>query len=174
MKIEIRFTGAMHQSILQDLMRPHPFAAERVGFATNRMGTLADGGRLLLLNRYHPVPDEQYLDDPTVGARIGPEAITWAMQAGYYGRPRHEGLLHVHLHAHRGKTRMSRVDSCEIPKLMPGFRSVGKDAAHGILILSLDDASAWVWLSGVKEPVAAGRVSVIGRKVEIFESGSRP
>jgi hypothetical protein len=170
MKIEIRLTGRMYQSILDDLKRRHAFAAERVGFAMSRKGTLANGGSLVLLNRYYPIPDEQYLDDPTVGARIGPEAITWAMQAVYFGRARHEGLWHVHLHSLCGRTGMSGVDRREIPKLVPGFQSVGKNGTHGILILSLDHASAWAWLPGAKEPLAAAVVTVIGTKIEIFES----
>ena len=33
---------------------------------------------------------------------------------------------------------MSGVDARETPKMMPGFQSVGREAAHGIIILSLD------------------------------------
>src|SRR5262249_16965552 len=36
MKVEIRFIGALYLDILEDLARPHPFAAERVGFACGR------------------------------------------------------------------------------------------------------------------------------------------
>ena len=87
MRIKIKLTGALHAEIIRDLARPHPFAAERVGFVSGRMGTLADNGRLVLLTRYHSIPDDQYLDDPSVGARIGSEAITWAILAASYTTP---------------------------------------------------------------------------------------
>ena len=46
-------------------------------------------------------------------------------------------------------------------------------SAHGIIILSLDHGSGWVWLPGRKEPVAAGTISVIGKPLGVFEKGVR-
>ena len=169
MRIEFRLTGDLYAEIIQDLARPHPFAAERVGFVAGRVGTLADNGRLILLTRYHSIPDDQYVDDPSVGARIGSEAITWAMQAAFHGRPSREGIFHIHMHGHRGETGMSGVDSREIPPLVPGFQSVGRQAAHGIVILSLDHGSGWVWLPTCEEPLVADCVSVIGAPIGVFE-----
>jgi hypothetical protein len=169
MRFEIKLTGFLYDRIVSDLIRRHPFAAERVGFVSARMGSLADQGKLILLNRYHSIPDEQYVDDPTVGARIGSEAMTWAMLAVYHGRPAREGIFHIHLHGHNGETGMSRTDACEIPKLMPGFQSVGREAAHGIIILSSDHGSAWMWLPGSKDAVPAAQLSVIGAPVRVFE-----
>lgn len=169
MKIEIKLNGGLYAKIIRDLTRPHLFAAERVGFVFGRQGSLADQGRMILLTRYHSIPDDQYLDDSTVGARIGSEALTWAMQAVYHGRPEREGIFHIHLHGRRGETGMSGTDRREIPKLMPGFQSVGRDAAHGIIILSLDHGSSWVWLHGNTEPILADCVSVIGSPVRVFE-----
>jgi hypothetical protein len=171
MKIEIRLTGSLHAEIVRDLGRPHPFAAERVGFVFGRAGSLAGGGNLVLLNRYHAIPDDQYLEDETVGARIGSKALTWAMQAVYYGRPAREGIFHIHLHPHQGKTGMSGTDKREIPRLMPGFQSVGREAMHGVIILSRDHGMGWVWLPGRKGPVVAGAISVIGKPLGIFEAG---
>lgn len=168
MKIHIKLTGALHADILRDLKRPHPFAAERVGFVFGRVGSLMDG-RLVLLSRYHPIPDDQYVEDHTVGVRIGTEALTWAMQAVYHGRPAREGIFHIHLHGHRGETGMSETDQREIPRLIPGFQSVGRNTAHGIIILSLDHGSGWVWMPGVIEPADASRVSVIGAPIAVFE-----
>jgi len=170
MKTEIKLTGGLYAEIIRDLTRPHPFAAERVGFVLGRMGSL---GRLILLNRYHSISDDQYVNDPTVGARIGREALTWAMQAVYQGRPTREGIFHIHLHGQKGETRMSGVDSHEIPKLLPGFRSMGRDAAHGIIILSLDHGSGWVWHPGNKEPFHADSVNIIGVPIGVFEQGGK-
>lgn len=168
MMIKIKLTGSLHTEILRDLERKHPFAAERVGFVTGRMGTLADG-KLILLTGYRSIPDDQYVKDRSVGARIGSEAITWAMQAAYHGRAKHEGVFHIHLHGHRGPTGMSGVDSREIPPMIPGFQSVGRDAAHGIIIFSLNHGSAWVWLPGQQESIEAASMAVIGAPTGVFE-----
>jgi hypothetical protein len=169
MKVHIKLTGTLHADILRDLMRPHPFAAERVGFVFGRLGSLSDGGRLVLLTRYHSIPDDQYVEDHTVGARIGSEAMTWAMQAVYHGRAAREGIFHIHLHGHRGETGMSGTDRREIPRLIPGFQSVGRLAGHGIIILSLDHGCGWVWTQGGAEPAQADCVSVIGAPTGVFE-----
>ncbi len=168
MNIIVKLTGALHTEILRDLSRRHPFAAERVGFVAGRLGTGADGSRLLLLTRYYPIADTEYLNDQRVGARIGSEAITKAMHVVYHGRGAHEGIFHIHLHGHRGETGMSGVDSREIPPLIPGFQSVGRDAPHGIIILSFDHGSAWVWLPGSDEAIQAATMAVIGGPIGVF------
>lgn len=171
--IKVKLTGTLHAEILQDLARPHPFAAERAGFVSGRTGTLPNNGRLILLTGYHSIPDAEYVRDSSVGCRIGSEAVTWAMQAAYHARPRREGIFHVHLHAHRGETGMSGVDSREIPPMIPGFQSVGRDAAHGIIILSLNHGSTWVWLPRQQEPEQAASMAVIGSPIGVFQQGSR-
>jgi hypothetical protein len=170
MMINIKLTGALHGEILRDLGRRHPFAAERVGFVTARIGTLIDA-QLILLTSYHSIPDHEYVKDLSVGARIGSDAITWAMQAAYHGRPRREGVFHVHLHGHRGRTDMSSTDSREIPQLIPGFQSVGREAAHGMIILSLNHGSTWVWLPGERESIQAASIAVIGCPIGVFDQG---
>jgi hypothetical protein len=173
MMIKVKVTGTLHDEILQDLLRPHPFAAERAGFVSARTGTLTDHGTLILLCGYHSIPDAEYVRDSSVGCRIGSEAITWAMQAAYHGRPRREGIFHIHLHGHKGETGMSGVDSREIPPMIPGFQSVGRDAAHGIIVLSLNHGSTWVWLPGQGKSVQAANLAVIGSPIGVFEQGKR-
>jgi len=169
MRVEIKLTGSLFREIARDLARAHPFAAERVGFVLGRLGSLAKDGKVVIFTRYHSIPDDQYVDDPTVGARVGSAALTWAMQAVYHGRPARERIFHIHMHGHIGEPRMSRVDNRDIPRLMPGFRSVSPEAPHGIVILSLDHGSGWVWLPAHNEPVCADTVCVIGAPVEVFE-----
>lgn len=173
MTICVKLTGFLYDTILSDLKRPHAFAAERVGFALGRIGSLSNGRALVLLTQYHSLPDDQYIDDPTVGAMIDREAMTWAMQAAYYGRATREGVFHVHLHDHDGETGMSPTDFREIPKLMPGLQSVGRDAAHGIVILSRNHGSCWVWLPGSTGPVRAVSVSIIGAPICVFDRRTR-
>ena len=40
----------------------------------------------------------QYVRDSSVGARLGSDAITGAMQTVYHGRSAREGIFHVHMH----------------------------------------------------------------------------
>jgi hypothetical protein len=167
--VSIKMTGSLYATILKDLSRPHPFASERVGFVLARLGSLADSGSLVLLHRYHSIPDDQYIEDSTVGARIGSQAITWGMQEAYRGRKTREGVFHVHLHAHNGRTGMSVVDQREIPEMVRGFHAVGTEAAHGILIFSLNHGFAWVWPAGKNELVIASKICVIGHPLGVFE-----
>lgn len=169
MTVAIKMTGRLYDEIRRDLERPHAFAHERVGFVFGRVSTGDAGGKLVLLTRYHAIPDKQYINDPTVGARIGSDAMTWAMQAVYHGRVAREGLFHVHLHGYKGETGMSRTDRDEIPPMMPGFQSVGRDAAHGIIILSLDHGSAWVCLPGDATLVPCSNIAVVGAPVQVFD-----
>lgn len=171
MRINIKLTGHLYNEIVRDLTRPHPFAAERVGFVFGRAGALSNDSTLILLTRYHSIPDNQYLKDPTVGARIGGEAITWAMQALYYGRSVREGIFHIHMHKHGGETKMSRVDNRDSTKLMPGFQSVGRESVHGIIILSLDHGSGWVWLPAHNELIEADSISIVGVPLGVFKRG---
>jgi hypothetical protein len=172
MTVGVKLTGALYDEICRDLRRRHPFAAERVGFVFGRVGTGADGRRLVLLTRYQTIPDEQYLDDPSVGACIGPDAMTAAMQAVYRGRPRHEGIFHIHLHDHHGETGMSPIDRRGIPPMIPGFRRAGRDAPHGFIILSADHGSAWVLLQKDTDLVEATEIAVVGAPLKVFRKGT--
>ena len=173
MNVHVKTSESLYEEILRDLGRPHPFARERVGFVFGRANGIAEGQALLLLTRYHSIPDDQYVPDNQVGARIGLEAMAWTMMAVHGGRGRREGLFHVHLHDHIGPTLPSKVDAIELPRMIPGFRSVSAEAPHGIIILSLDHGSAWVWLPVSEEPVRAQRISVVGIPVRVFETESR-
>jgi hypothetical protein len=169
MNLEIRLTGVLYRTVLRDLERPHPFAGERVGFLFGRLGSLANQGNLILLNRYHSIPDEEYVKDPNVGARIGVQSISWAMQTVHRGRRSGEGIFHVHVHDHSGEPRMSPVDQDELPPMMPRFQAVGRKVAHGIVILSRDHGAGWAWLPGANEPGRAQRISVIQSPLLVFD-----
>jgi hypothetical protein len=91
------------------------------------------------------------------------------MHAVYHGRSTREGIFHVHLHQHRGEPRPSPTDWREIPKMMPGFQAVGRQTAHGMILLSADHAASWVWLLGQGEPTTADSISVIGPPIRVFE-----
>ncbi len=147
--IEVRVSREMYEAMRADLARPHEFAAERVGFSMGRIGITASG-YMILLTRYCSVPDEHYIDDPTVGARIGTEALTAVAHAIYHGRAKAEGVFHVHVHEHYGKTGMSRTDRAELPKLCPAF------APWALRLHTESSSGAWTTLRpgyGCRGPV---------------------
>ena len=170
MTVVIKLTGRLYSDIKSDLVRPHPFALERVGFAHGRL-TDGESCKLLLLTTYHAVPDDHYVDDARVGARIGSDCITWAMQAAHRGRTTGEGVFHVHAHAHRGEPTMSATDTHELPALVPGLQAVSRDCPHGIIILSDDHAAAWAWLPRAPEAAHVEAVNVIGVPLRTFLRG---
>lgn len=158
--VMVRLARGLYDRVLEDLRRPHPFAYERIGFLSARLGTAADGQRLVLLTDYHQVPDHQYVKDSGCGARINSDAIREAMQRVL---DTGAGSFHVHLHEHRGAPGFSGTDADETPRVVAGLRTVGPSSSHGMLLLSDDRAEAWVWLPGEAEHTRAARITVVGR-----------
>lgn len=167
---EIRLTRKLYDIIRDDIARPHQFAAERIGFAFGKLGSQESAEPLVLLHRYVPVPDEQYILDPKVGARINGDAITEAMEQVMKYRIENEGAFHVHVHDHNGQPGLSGTDRREIPLLIPSFKTVGKGAAHGLIIFSRNHGISWVWMPGHQEPVTASRIVIVGAPLSIFEA----
>ena len=155
----IRLPKHLVEDMKADLRRPHPSAAERVGLLSVATGR-GEGGELLALGlEYRPVQEEHYVEDPTVGVKIGVGAIRAAIDRI---RLAHRGLFHVHLHEHRGVPGFSSTDRREQPRLVESFRRVGASVPHGMLVLSDDSATAWVWLPGDAEPVRAKSITIVG------------
>lgn len=141
MIIALRLTSALTDVIRRDLQRPHEFAVERIGFVVAGAAPTARG--IVVLGRsYAPVADADYIDDPTVGARIGSNAFRaafqWAMQNG-------AGLYHVHLHHGRGVPLFSRTDLEETFRFAPSFFNAVPSMPHGAVVLSEDSGKALVW-----------------------------
>jgi hypothetical protein len=157
MPIAVRLPRALYHEVLVDLRRPHAHAAERVGFLYGRL-TSGEVPRVVM-TRYVPVPDEQYVVDDTVGARINGDAIRAAMQGVL---DMGDGVFHTHLHERRGTPTFSRTDNEELPKLIPAFRAVGPTQATGLFLLSPDSAIADIWLPGARGPERAARISIVG------------
>jgi len=170
--IEIRLNRGLYEAMLTSLRRPHSFAYERVGFAVARRVEASTGSSLIIVSEFIPVADEHYIDDPNVGARIGTEALTIASRRIYHGRSRAEGIFHVHEHGHTGEPILSRTDARELPSLIPGFKSVGPTGPHGLIIWSLDNASAWVWLPAEGKPLQVDKISIIGAPISIVQRRS--
>jgi hypothetical protein len=142
MKTSFRITDTMLRTIHTDLDRPHKFAAERVGFVTCGVADLPNAGLEFYAGAYHPVADEDYLEDDTAGAMLGPAAFRKMLQFAY----RHpSAVFHVHRHEQRGRPSPSRMDDVESRKFIPDFWKVCPRHPHGILILSLDSIYGRIW-----------------------------
>lgn len=114
---------------------------------------------IILLSRYLSVPDEDYVDDPRSGARIGEAAIRRAMQ---HVLDTGESVFHLHAHEHCGKPGFGRMDRAEIPRLVQGLRAVGPTLLHGMMLFSRDAAHAEVVVPGNAQFATALKVSIVG------------
>jgi hypothetical protein len=123
---------------------------------------------VILAAAYHAVADDDYLNDPTVGAMMGPGAIRTAMQRAYNGGTQDIGLFHVHMHEHRGLPSFSRVDLTESMKFVPDFFNAVPAMPHGAIVLSLDRAVGLCWPKRGSGPVAIGRFASVGAPLEMW------
>ena len=151
----LRLPRSLFESIKDDLSRPHPIAAERVGFLYCRT---SHHGMISLAYAYIPVKDENYEADLTVGSCINSNAIREAMQRAI---DFDDGVFHVHLHEHHGFPRFSGTDIQTLRKLVPSFRVVSLSNTHGGLVLSKESGSM-VALKPDSRSLQSGAVSIVG------------
>ena len=142
MRTHFKIPRKLLDDIREDLARPHAFAYERVGFITCKVGKLENDGWILLATDYHPVEDEDYVEDDSVGALIGSAAIRKMMQQAY-DEPC--SVVHVHSHEHSGRPGPSIVDVREMTKLIPNFWNVRRNFPHAAVVLSRDSMSGSLW-----------------------------
>lgn len=159
MSVAIRIPARLRDDMLGDLRRSHAFAYERVGFAYCKQCPVPSG-QMLLAYRYTPTRDDQYIEDDTVGAKFNSSTIRAAMQIAL---DEEASVLHVHLHQHPGRPRMSKTDLHEMQALMPCFVNLCPKRVHGALVLSDDSATARLW--GVDLPhegLQASKITSVG------------
>jgi hypothetical protein len=159
MKILFKITERLLGEVKSQLARPHAFASERVGFLMCRVGMLEDVGLIVLSHSLHSVADEDYINDPTVGAMMGPDAIRKALQTAYQQRA---SMFHIHLHLHEGRPRFSRIDEKETARFVPDFWNVQPELPHGAIVFSDDSACGRCWIPGRKAPVEISQFGVVG------------
>jgi len=159
MKVMFKITRQLWCDVKAKLDRPHPFASERVGFLLCRAGLLEEGGVILLAHSLHEVADDDYLDDPSVGATMGSHAIRKALQVSHNQQA---AMFHVHLHSHSGRPRFSRVDSTETASFVPDFWNVQPDLPHGAIIFSDDSACGRCWIPNRHDPEDISQFAVVG------------
>ncbi len=158
MKISFRITSSLLKQIHDDLSRPHPYAAERVGFISCGVGNLTNNNLLILGENYHPVSSEHYIDNPNYGAMMGSSAIRDALQLAY---KRQISIFHVHRHEHIGKPDFSHIDLIESNKFIPDFWKVRPNRPHGAIVLSHDSMAGLCWHPKEEIPVPIDSFSVI-------------
>ena len=163
--LRLRIPRRLLDRVREDLARPHHVAYERVGFVACQLGTASKGELLALATDYLPVDEAHYLSDKAVGAKISGEAIRAAMQ---YVLDTGSGVLHVHAHGGLGIPSLSHTDRTELPRLVQSLRVVGPDAAHGILLLSNDRCTSWIWAPGTSEPVVPEAITVVGYPLQLI------
>lgn len=159
MRTAFKLTRSLFTRALRDLREPHPFAAERVGFFSCRVGSLKPAGWTVLAEDFHPVADEDYLEDHTVGAMMSADAIRKAMQVAMNNRC---CMFHAHIHEHRGKPRFSAIDLSETAKFIPDFWNVCPHLVHGAIIFSGDSMAGRCWHPRSRAPVRISELSVVG------------
>lgn len=168
MKVLFKITDQLLFNIRDDLERPHQFAAERVGFVSVR--AVKSGDNLIIVSEgYHPVADEDYVDDMSVGAMMGQEAIRKALNVALLTPV---GMFHIHMHSHHGRPGFSRTDLREQKKFVPDLFKVNK-LVHGAIILSYDRQAGSVWLSPTKV-VPIKEFNIVGPRIYNDMVESRP
>ena len=153
--MQLRITEKIYKEMRSDLRRSHPFAYERVGYIFIKPA----GATVFVATGYEPVPDEFYIRDKTVGARIDHRGIALAMKRADKNR---EGILHVHIHASRGFPMFSRDDLADHPNLLRSFRNAVPKMPHGFLLLSNDKMMARIWTPGKETYLDIFRYTIVG------------
>lgn len=149
MKVILKIAENLLGFAMEDLRRPHPFAMERVGFLLCRPGDLPGGGLAIFAGSFHTIADDDYLDDQSAGAVMGPDAIRKALQVSYN---KNASMFHVHIHEHHGKPRFSGTDKRETSLFVPDFWHVQPALPHGAIVLSKDSAFGQCWIPGADRP----------------------
>src|SRR3989441_3753775 len=162
MKVLFKITSSLLKRVREDLVRTHEFAAERVGFLSWRAAKLRPRGLVILAHDYHPVSDNDYVNDSTVGAMMGSEAIRKALQFAYGNEV---GMAHVHMHDHCGSPCPSRTDLSETAKFVPDFWHVKPQMPHGAIIVSRDSISGRCWYPGRSKPVSISKLTIVGPRL---------
>jgi hypothetical protein len=158
MRVTFKITRRLFRAVQVDLLRPHAFAAERVGWLRCRVGNDVQGGAIVVAHDYYPVDDQDYVDDPRVGAMMGSVAIRKALQIALN---ENVSMFHVHMHDHSGRPGFSGTDARESAKFVPDFWHVRPAMPHGALVFSRDAVYGRCWYPG-GNIVEIGQTIIVG------------
>lgn len=140
--IRFKITSQLFSDIRGDLHRRHSFAHERVGFVGAEL-SLHGCCCTVLAHTYIPVADEDYIDDPSVGAMMSADAMYKGMNWAF---EQNVALFHIHTHGGSGVPGFSNVDVRESDKFVPDFFKVRPERPHGAIVLSNTHAFGRIWL----------------------------
>lgn len=167
MKAIFKITRRLLEDVRTRLSQSHGVAYERVGFLSCGVAFSANDTLVILARKYHPVSDDCYHANPTVGACINRKAISMAMQIALSESC---SMFHVHLHSHKGATDFSDVDVESNRKLIPDFFNVASNMPHGAIVFSHDKGKGMVWLAKDGEPVLIDEYVVVGSPMSIWSA----
>src|ERR1017187_2777235 len=158
MKPIIKIPRGLYEQAKADLLRPHEFAWERVGFFST-LYSKTKSRTIVHCVAYHPVQDGHYIEDSSVGVRIGPLAITESMARSLNNSV---GQIHIHWHGGSGLPHPSTTDSNELPPVQQSLCNANVNEVHGWMILGNHDAWVSVFLPGEKAPAVECPVTIVG------------
>lgn len=165
MKPVFKLKTSTLSEIRADMERPHAFAFERVGCVFTRLATGDTDRPIILATRYRSLADDHYVQDGSVGARVGSAAIQALMQEILDTK---QGAFLVHSHGHRGMPSLSATDRQALLPLVPSLRNVEPKAAHGALVLSDDCIAGWVLLPDHGHFAEIAKIAVVGFPMSLF------
>lgn len=154
-----RMTAGFAEQVRHDLSRAHVHAHERVGFITAK-AAVTTSGLTMIAAGYHPVADEDYVRDASVGAMMSEDAVRKALQICWKSKC---AMVHVHMHEHKGLPWFGRLDLEENGRFMPDFFNVQPGFPHAALVLSHDAAAGLVWPDRGLSPVRFDEIVEVGR-----------
>lgn len=158
MKTQFKISRPYLDEIKADLLRPHEFAYERVGFLYG-----VHSSNLILAQEYEAINDSDYIHDEKIGARFSGDVIRRALERSMRTR---QSVFHTHIHDHAGEPFLSSVDVKSVVEISRSLTAVNPDVEHGCLILSNDQCKAYILKdSGRLEPILT---SVIGFPNTVF------
>lgn len=155
----LRVPDVFYHAMLNDLKRPHPFAMERVGFFSTNMSNAGPYFKIITVTGYHLVDDNDYIDDPYIGAKINGTAIRQAMQRILTSGM---GCLHVHLHNQTGKPGPSLTDLKSLPEVAKAFHNADPKPASGFAIFSQNSVYCMANASKEYKPFEVDQLTVVG------------
>lgn len=159
-EIIIRIPQNILNQIINDLKRPHEFANERIGFIASRHKILKTGTIIVFISEYFPISDDQYLDDPEVGARINSNAIREGLQRII---DKKIGCFHVHYHSFsRSIPEFSDTDLIDNPEIIKSFGYADKSQVHGMIVIGKNGLNALVKLPGKDSLMQVAKIVGIG------------
>lgn len=168
MKVHFKIERKLYKTIYEDLLRPHPFAEERMGFIVCKPSP-AGNSTLILAHSYLVTPDEWYIPDERFGCVFNSDAMRAAMQAALSQKA---SIFHVHLHDHYGEPWFSRADLREMREFVPNFWNVQPDYPHGAIVLSQDEMAGLCWSAGQEAPQIIQKFSIIGSPLKITQEAT--